>query len=414
MNSEDEDKEDEQEKKVSIGIFGSGGAGRDSIALRFHQNKYQEDYVPVIEDVFEKKMIIKGEEIKVETTVTAGQEEFSAFWPLVARQSNCLFLVYSIEFGHTFDSIPTFYKDLQGYFKTFEEFDSIPKFLIANKIDLENERKITFQQGKDLANKYGMYFMEVSSKTGQNIQALFEKAISKVLKRRNYLFKFLATFQKEMLQFLERKEFCDFSFIFSNPNIEPIPLHSSILKYRIGEDFEMKLDKLKNEERKDILSFLSLLYSGLEKFNIPKNQELSKESGIEIKIGREKLIEDMKKLNLDEESKDFSIIVDEKEIKVHKIILALRSEVYREMFNQVKDDSGKVKDYTNSKFKTFQILIQFFYTDTIEENISLENIQGLKQAQDFYQLHPKSSLSPQLEYFEGKKKKKKKDKCSIF
>ncbi|KAJ5078771.1 ras di-ras and rheb family members of small gtpase superfamily [Anaeramoeba ignava] len=413
----DSEKEKEKEKeKLTIVIFGPGGSGRERIAKRFNLDEFIDEYDPVIEDTFQKTIMIQGEEILIETIVTAGQEDYAAFWPQAARKANCLFLVYSIESTYSFEIIPSRFQYLQESFSSDKEFQEIPKFLIANKIDLENQRKITFQQGEEFAKKNGMHFIEVSAKTAQNIQFLFEKAVFEVLQIRNYLFKFLATFQEEMLQFLERKEFTDFSFIFSNPNEDPIPLHSLLLKYRIGNDYKEKLDKLKNFEKKDVVSFLKCIYSGLDQFYSPKTQELSKSSGIEIKMGRRKLIEDMKKLYSDQESKDFSIIVEEKEIKVHKIILALRSEVYREMFNKVHDDSGKVKDYTNSKFNTFQILIQFFYTDTIQESIALETIQELKQAHDFYQLHPKSSLSPQLEYFEtkGKKQTKKDKKCSIF
>lgn len=48
---------------------------------------------------------------------------------------------------------------------------------IGNKIDLENERKITEEEGKKLAEDYEVnLFMETSAKTGFNAQELFVKA----------------------------------------------------------------------------------------------------------------------------------------------------------------------------------------------------------------------------------------------
>ncbi|KAJ5076765.1 ras di-ras and rheb family members of small gtpase superfamily [Anaeramoeba ignava] len=398
-------------KKIRISIFGTEGTGRQSIALRFCNNAFLEVPNRMNTSSFQKKTVFQDRTIFFEIIVYSKDHYGSDFPIYYAPSSDCVFFIYSIESEKSFEEIASICGTFQNSIKDMEKFELIPKILVANKKDLENERKIPFKQGQDLAYQYGMHFTEVSTKTNENIDSLFEKAALEVLRTNNYLFEFLRTFQQEMIQFLERKELSDFSFEFDSQNEEPIPLHSLILKYRIGNDFEAKLEKLKNQEKKDVVQFLSLIYSGLERYNNSKIQELSKETGIEIKIGREKLIEDMKKLYLDQESKDFSIMIQEKEIKVHKIILALRSEVYREMFNKVLDDSGKVKDYTNSKFKTFQTLIQFFYTDTIEENISLETIQELKNAEDFYQLNSKSSLQPQLEHFESKKKGK---SCLIF
>jgi GTPase SAR1 family protein len=42
--------------------------------------------------------------------------------------------------------------------------DSVKVILIGNKSDLTEERKITFQEGKDMAVKYDVPFFEVSAK----------------------------------------------------------------------------------------------------------------------------------------------------------------------------------------------------------------------------------------------------------
>ncbi|KAJ5074766.1 ras di-ras and rheb family members of small gtpase superfamily [Anaeramoeba ignava] len=400
---------------MQIFIFGNAETGKQSIVLRYYHDRFIEETVSLFhEDAFQKKIIFEEKEIIVESIVSAKEKPYSDYSPAVASASDCLFFVYSIDSEDSFNQIPSHYQILKGGFNDLQKFELIPKFLIANKIDLKDQRKILFEKGLHFAKKNGMHFIEVSAKTDENIQLLFEKAVAEVIKTRDPLFPFLKTFQQEMIQFFERKEFTDFSFHFENTNEEPIPLHSLILKYRLGNDFEPKLQILKNSEKDDVIQFLKCVYSGLERFYSSKTLELSQKSGIEIKIGRENLIEDMKKLDLDQQSKDFEIVVKNRKIKVHKIILALRSEVYREMFNKVKDDSGKVKDYTNSKFSSIQTLIQFFYTDTIEEAISMETIEELKEAQDFYQLNPQSSLSVQLKYFEKKKKEQKGNKCLIF
>ena len=70
---------------------------------------------------------------------------------------------------------------------------NVYKILIGNKCDLEEKRQVSYEQGKEFADTYGMKFIETSAKTNQNVQEAFvtmtkeiigqlqdkEKAISK-------------------------------------------------------------------------------------------------------------------------------------------------------------------------------------------------------------------------------------------
>ena len=55
--------------------------------------------------------------------------------------------------------------------------NDIKIFLIGNKADLEEERKIQKEKAEKLANDYKLdLFMETSSKTGMNVSVLFFEA----------------------------------------------------------------------------------------------------------------------------------------------------------------------------------------------------------------------------------------------
>ena len=45
--------------------------------------------------------------------------------------------------------------------------------LVGNKTDLQNERKVMFEDGKRLADNFGISFFEVSAKSGENVQEVF-------------------------------------------------------------------------------------------------------------------------------------------------------------------------------------------------------------------------------------------------
>ena len=46
-------------------------------------------------------------------------------------------------------------------------------FILANKIDLKDERKVPEDDGKALAVKYGAEFFEASAKSGENIITVY-------------------------------------------------------------------------------------------------------------------------------------------------------------------------------------------------------------------------------------------------
>ena len=51
---------------------------------------------------------------------------------------------------------------------------NVLKVVIGNKTDLENRRVITYNQGKEFADTYGLKFLETSAKKNLNVNEAFE------------------------------------------------------------------------------------------------------------------------------------------------------------------------------------------------------------------------------------------------
>ena len=56
-----------------------------------------------------------------------------------------------------------------------------PILLVGNKQDLENERKVTFAEAKQLADSWNIEYIETSAKTNFNCKEAFEKLAQKIV-----------------------------------------------------------------------------------------------------------------------------------------------------------------------------------------------------------------------------------------
>ncbi|KAJ3441378.1 btk-binding protein-related [Anaeramoeba flamelloides] len=128
--------------------------------------------------------------------------------------------------------------------------------------------------------------------------------------------------------------------------------------------------------------------------------EICEKIGIKDPTSR-RLSQDLKLAWKNEESKDFSIIVEEdesedpEEFKVHRFVLQARSGMFRDMFLNVGNVTNSVKDYKNLSYETMEFLLKFFYTNelilTADDDPELI-LEELGDAIEYYQLSESSEL----------------------
>ena len=62
------------------------------------------------------------------------------------------------------------------------------KLLVGNKVDLDKERKVSFEEGQALANKIGaVRFMETSAKTNLNVEEMFRELTMSICVKGGYM-----------------------------------------------------------------------------------------------------------------------------------------------------------------------------------------------------------------------------------
>ena len=159
---------------ISIGTIGDSQVGKSAMTEIYLNREFSEEYLTTIGiniNTKDTKIIINGEEkeIKVKIWDTAGQEKFKSISTQYIKNCDGILLIYAINNKKTFENIENWLNEIENKKKK----NNIPLVLIGNKIDLEKEREVSFQEGEKLAQIYNMEFFECSAKDKINVNECF-------------------------------------------------------------------------------------------------------------------------------------------------------------------------------------------------------------------------------------------------
>jgi len=117
-------------------------------------------------------------EFKLQVWDTMGQEKYRSVAKSFYRNAMGVFVVFDLTNVESFDNVRNWL-----YQAKKEAGENICKMIIANKKDLVEERQVSEEDIKELLEELeGIEIMEVSAKTGENINEAFMK-IAKDIKK---------------------------------------------------------------------------------------------------------------------------------------------------------------------------------------------------------------------------------------
>ena len=160
-------------------IIGDSAVGKSNILTRYVYEKFNEEFQSTLGVEFAaKNAIIENKIYRIQIWDTAGQESFRSITRAYYKNSVCAFIVYDITKRETFENVQIWLEDIKNQCP-----ETVLLFLVGNKLDLENERQISYEEGENFAQKNNMYFFETSAKTGANIENLFLKSVEIINER---------------------------------------------------------------------------------------------------------------------------------------------------------------------------------------------------------------------------------------
>ncbi|KAG0502111.1 hypothetical protein HPP92_002183 [Vanilla planifolia] len=166
---------------------GDGAVGKTCMLISYTSNTFPTDYVPTVFDNFSANVVVDGSTVNLGLWDTAGQEDYNRLRPLSYRGADVFLLAFSLISKASYENVAKkWIPELKHY------APGVPIILVGTKLDLRDDQQffidhpgavpISTAQGEELRKTIGApAYIECSSKTQQNVKAVFDAAIKVVL-----------------------------------------------------------------------------------------------------------------------------------------------------------------------------------------------------------------------------------------
>ena len=162
-------------------IVGNSSVGKSNLLTKFAYNKFVEKYEPTITNEFVTKFIeIEKQKYQLQMWDISGDKIYDSINQQYYKNIVCAMVVYDITNLDSFRDLKEWIEDIRS---------RCPKtvliILIGNKIDLEDKRNVSYEEGEKFAKENGFIFGETSANTGKGIEEIFNESVKKIVENMN-------------------------------------------------------------------------------------------------------------------------------------------------------------------------------------------------------------------------------------
>ncbi|TVU08607.1 hypothetical protein EJB05_42016, partial [Eragrostis curvula] len=162
--------------QAKLVLLGDLGAGKTSIVVRFAKGLYYECQARISAPFestigaafFSQVLAVDAATVKLDIWDTAGQERYHSLAPMYYRGAAAAIVVFDISREDSYIRAKRWVDELQR-----QGNPHLVMALVGNKVDLEEKRQVGTQEAMEYAEANGLFFLETSAKTAQNVSEVF-------------------------------------------------------------------------------------------------------------------------------------------------------------------------------------------------------------------------------------------------
>ena len=165
-----------------IVIIGDSNVGKSCLLIRFADDWFTENYITTIGVDFRFRTLkVAKKNVKLQIWDTAGQERYRTITNAYYRGSDAIILVADTSNKESFDNIPDWLAEVEKYTE-----EDITKILLVNKCDIDDDLKqVSESDIAKMAKDHNLDVLEVSAKTGKNVDDAFLKVTKTLMETRD-------------------------------------------------------------------------------------------------------------------------------------------------------------------------------------------------------------------------------------
>ncbi|KAA3678834.1 Ras-related protein Rab-3C [Paragonimus westermani] len=173
-------------------IIGNSSVGKTSFLFRYADDSFTSAFVSTVGIDFKVKTIFRQDKrVKLQIWDTAGQERYRTITTAYYRGAMGFILMYDITNEESFNAVQDWVTQIKTY-----SWDNAQVVLVGNKCDLAEERAVSVDWGRRLAQQLGKFsswfgfylydsleFFEASAKEDINVKNVFERLVDLICEK---------------------------------------------------------------------------------------------------------------------------------------------------------------------------------------------------------------------------------------
>ena len=176
-----------KELTFKICIFGDKNVGKTTLTNYYLTHQFDESIKPTLGAAIHIKFLdIENFRIVLQIWDFGGEDSYKFLLPAYSRGSFGGIYMYDISNLDSLENVETWLSVFREGLDSDEKDN--PILMVGGKLDLENEREVFNEHTNEIIKSTGIFdCIECSSKTGKNVEVIFEAIVRRILKDFDFL-----------------------------------------------------------------------------------------------------------------------------------------------------------------------------------------------------------------------------------